>query len=84
MDDALVVGEDSSGNGTLEDNIRSCQLSWINRKTDRRHFNSLNDRIESVTGLSISSAEKYQIVNYGLGGHYALHLDAYDDPQVTL
>lgn len=39
-------------------------------------FDSLNDRIECFTGWSTKYAESYQIVNYGLAGHYKQHYDA--------
>lgn len=36
---------------------------------------SITRRISAVTGLSTESAEPYQVVNYGVGGHYTPHYD---------
>lgn len=40
---------------------------------------TLPARIESFTGYSTKFAESYQIVNYGLGGHYVPHHDAFGE-----
>lgn len=32
-------------------------------------------RLEDMTGLSLQTAEQYQVVNYGIGGHYEPHHD---------
>lgn len=55
-----------------------CQVAWINNTKALGHFDSLDKRVESFTGWSTSSAERYQIVNYGLGGHFIPHWDAFD------
>lgn len=54
------------------------QVSWFNEEQGTKEFASLNARIASFTGMSIKTAENYQIVNYGLGGHYIPHNDAFD------
>lgn len=36
---------------------------------------TINKRIEMVTGLNLDHAEELQVANYGLGGHYAPHYD---------
>lgn len=38
----------------------------------------LDARIEDMTGLSTISAERLQIVNYGIGGQYEPHFDFYN------
>lgn len=75
MYDALVKAE--SGNDELREHRRSGQLSWLFDDLDKELFNSLNSRIESFTELSTKFSEPYQIVNYGLGGHYVPHLDPF-------
>lgn len=67
MIDAKVV--DPKGSVVIEDN-RSGQVNWVYEARK-----SLDDRIESFSGYSTQGAESYQIVNYGLGGHYMPHLD---------
>jgi hypothetical protein len=36
---------------------------------------AVNRRVEDITGLTISTAEELQVVNYGIGGHYEPHFD---------
>lgn len=79
MIDALIISLNHSN-----DNFRLGQLSWMSEKTTRKHFDSLNHRIETLTGLSLRSSEAYQTVNYGLAGHYVPHLDAISDTRVNL
>lgn len=35
----------------------------------------ISRRIEDMTELSMTTAEELQVVNYGIGGHYAAHFD---------
>jgi prolyl 4-hydroxylase len=35
----------------------------------------VNRLVEDVTGLTISTAEELQVVNYGTGGHCEPHFD---------
>lgn len=36
---------------------------------------AVSQRVEDMTGLTVSSAEELQVVNYGIGGHYEPHFD---------
>lgn len=35
----------------------------------------IDNRIEAISGLTMSTAEQLQVVNYGIGGHYEPHYD---------
>lgn len=76
MDDSRVRRK-ASDDGVSIENTRLCQVAWINKTKAIGHFDSLDTRIESFTGWSTNSAEKYQIVNYGLGGHFIPHWDSF-------
>ncbi|XP_060880426.1 uncharacterized protein LOC132952225 isoform X1 [Metopolophium dirhodum] len=76
MNDAQVktiAGNDS----VVQEQTRSGQVYWINEVDAVEYFDALNTRIESFTGFSTKTAELYQIVNYGLGGHYLPHHDPF-------
>ncbi|KAH7947574.1 hypothetical protein HPB52_013579 [Rhipicephalus sanguineus] len=51
-------------------------VSWLG-DLDSNRLQRLSRRIAVVTGLSLESAEPYQVANYGLGGHYTPHQDGY-------
>lgn len=62
--------------GISIENKRSGQVSWIYKYMEKKYSLELLDaRIESFTGRYTQSAEPYQVVNYGLGGHYVPHHD---------
>lgn len=49
---------------------------WLSASDDPLGYVShIDQRIEDVTGLSMSTAEQLQVVNYGIGGHYEPHYD---------
>lgn len=76
VDAKVSVG---AGKSNLKELSRSCQANWI---YNDEQFQLLNDRIKCLTGMSMESAEMYQIVNYGLGGHYVPHHDAFHKTSV--
>lgn len=41
-------------------------------------------RIEHMTGLSTIFSEDFHILNYGVGGHYDIHVDFFDLLEVSL
>lgn len=55
------------------------QLKWFSESANPKLFNRLNDRVECLTGFSTKTAEGYQTVNYGVGGHFSVHVDAFTD-----
>lgn len=59
--------------------------AWLWDQTSYDGFiPTLSKRIEMITGLStqyrelFSSAEPFQVVNYGMGGQYEPHVDFYE------
>ncbi|XP_059173648.1 prolyl 4-hydroxylase subunit alpha-3-like [Physella acuta] len=77
----LVRGKIGSGKPIVSD-VRTSDLSWI-RDYESDLASSISKRIEYITGLDTSqrhpygpsSSEAFQVVNYGLGGHYEVHMD---------
>ena len=50
--------------------------AWIGEEMDPTGMvETVNRRIEAITGLSMTTAEQLQVVNYGIGGHYEPHFD---------
>ncbi|XP_033755817.1 prolyl 4-hydroxylase subunit alpha-2-like [Pecten maximus] len=71
---AVVVKR--SGLSKAEYRTRSGETSWIHPA--EKISIKLEKRIELLTGLDRLTAEYFEIVNYGLGGHYLRHYDALD------
>ncbi|XP_055898850.1 prolyl 4-hydroxylase subunit alpha-2-like isoform X2 [Biomphalaria glabrata] len=61
---------------------RTGHIAWVDNE-DSELANQVAEKITQVTGLKASridySAESYQVVNYGLAGHYYVHMDAKQD-----
>ncbi|XP_077551240.1 prolyl 4-hydroxylase subunit alpha-1-like [Haemaphysalis longicornis] len=53
------------------------KVAWL-RDSEHDVLQRLTRRIAAATGLSLGSAEDYQVANYGLGGHYTPHIDLVD------
>lgn len=49
-------------------------------ESDHVVFLTLGQRCEDMTGLSLSTKELFQVMNYGIGGHYAKHSDYFYTP----
>ena len=49
---------------------------WLSPEDDPLGYvQRIDQRIEDITGLTMSTAEQLQVVNYGIGGHYEPHYD---------
>lgn len=81
---STVFLENTGPNGQVTygklDNVRVSQTSWIG--TDEYpELSRLENRIKLTTGLSAeykpvrSHSEKFQVLNYGVGGMYTVHYD---------
>ncbi|CAN7999782.1 unnamed protein product, partial [Ixodes hexagonus] len=60
-----------------QQHVASYRISKAAFLGDQHHpaIAGLSRRIAAATGLSMSSAEDLQVVNYGVGGHYSPHFD---------
>lgn len=55
-------------------NYRISKSAWL-RDIEHKYIRDIGQRVEDMTGLSVSTAEELQVVNYGIGGHYEPHFD---------
>ncbi|CAL1270717.1 unnamed protein product [Larinioides sclopetarius] len=55
-------------------NYRISKSAWL-RNEENSVVNKISQRVEDITGLTVSTAEELQVVNYGIGGHYEPHFD---------
>ncbi|XP_069159184.1 prolyl 4-hydroxylase subunit alpha-1 isoform X1 [Procambarus clarkii] len=61
--------------GELETaSYRISKSSWL-KNEHHEVVATVNQRIESITGLEMDTAEELQVANYGIGGHYEPHFD---------
>ncbi|KAH9513593.1 hypothetical protein Btru_033446 [Bulinus truncatus] len=73
------------GNNSIVSDIRTSDLAWI-WDNESKMAREISKKIELVTQLDTSqrlpdgpsSGEAFQVVNYGLGGHYEVHMDPFD------
>lgn len=56
---------------------RISKTTWM-PYNDFDFLKAVSQRIEDLTGLSMVNAEHFQVVNYGMGGHYEPHTDSFD------
>lgn len=65
--------------------IRTSDLGWI-YDDEMPLAREVSMRVKGMTGLEVdqrvphgpSSSEAFQVVNYGMGGHYDVHMDPFD------
>uniref|UniRef100_A0A4W3H4W3 Prolyl 4-hydroxylase subunit alpha-1 n=1 Tax=Callorhinchus milii TaxID=7868 RepID=A0A4W3H4W3_CALMI len=55
-------------------NYRVSKSAWLSAYEDPV-ISRINQRIEALTGLDVSTAEELQVANYGVGGQYEPHHD---------
>jgi len=65
----------NSQTGQLETaKYRIGKSAWL-KDHEHEAIHRVNQRIEYITGLTATTAEELQVVNYGIGGHYDTHFD---------
>lgn len=55
-------------------NYRISKSAWL-KEPEHPVVERISRRVEHMTGLTTSTAEELQVVNYGIGGHYEPHYD---------
>ncbi|XP_064458444.1 prolyl 4-hydroxylase subunit alpha-1-like isoform X2 [Ornithodoros turicata] len=55
-------------------NYRISKSAWL-KNSEHEVVARITRRVEDVTGLTATTAEELQVVNYGIGGHYEPHFD---------
>lgn len=61
--------------GELETaNYRISKSAWL-KDEEHKYVRTISQRVEDMTGLTMTTAEELQVVNYGIGGHYEPHFD---------
>lgn len=55
-------------------NYRISKSGWL-KDEEHKYVQDISRRVEDMTGLTVSTAEELQVVNYGIGGHYEPHFD---------
>ncbi|XP_053612410.1 prolyl 4-hydroxylase subunit alpha-1 isoform X2 [Plodia interpunctella] len=68
-----VVHDPKTGN-LVPAQYRISKSAWL-RDEESPLIAAVSRRVADFTGLSMYSAEDLQVVNYGIGGHYAPHYD---------
>ncbi|XP_065573742.1 prolyl 4-hydroxylase subunit alpha-2-like [Artemia franciscana] len=67
----------SNGQGFVKSMIRTSKNAWL-EESDDPMLSKISKRITTATGLLVqekTSAEDYQVANYGIGGLYVTHTD---------
>ncbi|XP_077867566.1 prolyl 4-hydroxylase subunit alpha-2-like, partial [Saccoglossus kowalevskii] len=54
---------------------RVSNTAWLEETDDNILLPRISRRLEAITGLNTENAEPYQLVNYGIGGHFIPHMD---------
>ncbi|XP_043655490.1 prolyl 4-hydroxylase subunit alpha-1-like isoform X2 [Drosophila teissieri] len=56
---------------------RTAKGYWL-KKESNELTRSITRRIVDMTGFDLADSEDFQVINYGIGGHYFLHTDYFD------
>ena len=54
--------------------VRTSKSIYLNDASEKELLN-LNNLVSSITNLSITTADGWQVANYGIGGHLEPHFD---------
>lgn len=67
-------------NASTASSSRTGKLAWLS-DSDHKVFQILIQRFEDMSGLTMATSERFQVLNYGIGGHFAAHVDYFDKPR---
>ncbi|XP_033164292.1 prolyl 4-hydroxylase subunit alpha-1 isoform X1 [Drosophila mauritiana] len=56
---------------------RTAKGFWF-KKESNELTKGITRRIMDMTGFDLADSEGFQVINYGIGGHYLLHMDYFD------
>ncbi|XP_039493327.1 prolyl 4-hydroxylase subunit alpha-2-like isoform X2 [Drosophila santomea] len=63
--------------GSTFKRLRTVKARWIKKELNEL-TKRITRRIRDMTGFDLKEAEKFQIINYGIGGHYNMHKDYFN------
>ncbi|XP_017039415.1 prolyl 4-hydroxylase subunit alpha-2-like [Drosophila ficusphila] len=63
--------------GVSANRARSVKARWVMKELNEL-TRRITRRVGDMTGLDLRDSEKFQIINYGIGGHYTTHKDYFN------
>uniref|UniRef100_A0A6P4EA57 procollagen-proline 4-dioxygenase n=1 Tax=Drosophila rhopaloa TaxID=1041015 RepID=A0A6P4EA57_DRORH len=57
--------------------VRTAKGHWFSKENDEL-TRRIDRRIQDMTGFDLTDSEEFQVINYGIGGHYHTHSDYFD------
>ncbi|XP_052835127.1 uncharacterized protein LOC128251909 [Drosophila gunungcola] len=64
-------------NDSNKKRMRTVKARWVKKELNKL-TRRITRRIRDMTGLDLTDSEKFQIINYGIGGHYNMHKDYFN------
>lgn len=71
------IKDNTNDNRNIVSELRTSSSVFITEEHKRVQY--VCQRVSDMTKLSAIDAEALQVVNYGIGGHYVPHIDAFDE-----
>jgi prolyl 4-hydroxylase len=71
-------GYDVDTGQTVITDYRTSEQLYLQRLGETELVASIENRIASLTGLPVENGEPFQILRYGINGHYKVHWDYFD------
>ncbi|XP_016950819.1 prolyl 4-hydroxylase subunit alpha-2-like [Drosophila biarmipes] len=74
---SLKVSGVSGSEGSAFKRMRTVKARWVSKDTNDM-TRRITRRVRDIVGLDLITSEKFQIINYGMGGHYNMHKDFFN------